>query len=305
MMNPDSGCDIEDIPLVFDEDGLRRFEKFLVITNQQACDLHCPWCTGKATNYPSGDDQLEQLLSCLENTHRAGIRFNMGIISGNGEPSFLRYEDLRKIRDALKRQLFGEYLFQTGGNLFWDTKKFELFADWTMELTRGAFDPGRDMIMRGYKRDYTKTETFREARLGLNITLIRESLSDLPNEIDRYLNAFGDRLVRLSLKILNVNTRTEKPDNPYSQWVFDHGVPPEESERVAELVSSHYNLLQEYDPVLDRMVWDAHGIPLVMEMKKRRYGRLHMAFSQGTLQDYRLRKFSFPLNNLPGSFSLT
>ncbi|MBI2473501.1 hypothetical protein HYV70_03045 [Candidatus Uhrbacteria bacterium] len=304
MMNPDSGCDIEDIPLVFDEDGLRRFEKFLVITNQQACDLHCPWCTGKATNYPFGDDQLEELVCCLEHTRRAGIRFNMGIISGNGEPSFLGYEDLRKIRDTLKTQHFEEYLFQTGGNLFWDTKKFELFWDWTMELTRGAFDPKRDMTMRGYKRDYTKTETFRKARLGLNITLIEENLPDLPNEIDRYLNAFGDRLVRLTLKVLNINTRTGKPDNPYSQWVFDHGVPPEKSETVAELVSSRYSLKQEYDPVLDRIVWDACDVPLIMEMKKRRYGRLHMAFSQGKLQDYLLRQFSFPSNDRLGSFVL-
>ncbi|MFA4846482.1 MAG: radical SAM protein [Patescibacteria group bacterium] len=292
-----------DIPIVLGPSNRRFFEKFLVILNRQGCDLDCPWCTGKETNYPSGDDALETLPMALRTVEQAGLLFGKGIISGNGEPAFYSLEDLKSVRDALKRcGQFPELLFQTGGRLFFEPEKFELFRSFTMELTRGAFDPAKDMAMRGYKRDYLRTDTFARAKIGINIALITEDLPDLLDEIERYIDLVGDRLQRITLKILNTNTRTGEPEGRWSRWVVEHAVPPSRAREVATMVSRRHRMFLR-DPVRDTVTWTVRGIPLVLENKEKRYGRLHMAFNKGRLQDYLLREFSFPSGGW-GTFTL-
>ncbi|PJA46208.1 hypothetical protein CO174_00585 [Candidatus Uhrbacteria bacterium CG_4_9_14_3_um_filter_50_9] len=279
-------------------------ENFLIILDRRGCNKRCPYCTAKITNWPCGNDRLHLLADVLEGIQERGTLFDYLTISGNGEPAFYRPETLSFLREVIDthRKPFRYLRIQTGGHLFFDPVKFEYFHDFIMELTRVAVDPEEDMRILGYRRDHTRTHTYKRATIGLNHVLLRANFPTLLDDLERYRDQLGDRLHNVNLKILNVNTRVDERTrtgevfSPEARWIQQHALLAEDVDRVIEQVSGRLPLVGTYNPITDQVVWDLHGVPLVMVTKRQRYGRLHVTFNKGELIDYLLRPI--PLDDL-------
>ncbi len=293
-----------DVPIIR-RDGHRWMESFLVILDRRGCPKACPYCTAEITDWPKGDDRLERLPPMLDELHEAGTRFEWLTISGNGEPSLYPVGVLRQLRESLDAhpELFVDRRFQSSGELFFRPDAFEIFHDYVMELTRVHVDPDEDMRILRYRRDHTKTETYAGAQIGLNHVLLRSTFGTLLDDLERYRDEIGGRLQSLTLKILNVDTRadertrTGRVQSEQSRWIQEHALLGEDADRVIERVSTRFAVKKEYDPVLDRVVWDlGNEVPLILVTKRERYGRLHVVFHEGRLIDYALREI--PINDL-------
>ena len=269
-----------------------KYKEFELIPSSFKCDKNCPYCTAKITKWPVVDDKLDLLEDRLNYLEKKGITFRFFIFCGNGEPSLHSYETIKKVVDATRKvNIFDEKRFQSSGNIFYEDKKLDLIKDdFIVEVTRVDIDSKKDMEILGYKRDYINSDNFKKAKVRLNFVLMKnksfeEDLEEIKNYIKKYPN-----IQTISLKTLNLNTKDDNIDNPYSKWIIDHALTKKDTDKILEFMNNNAEFKVKDEKFFDRYEWVYEGVPITFYIKKLDYGYSNIVYYGGELVDYHLNK---------------
>lgn len=269
-----------------------KYKEFEFIGASFACDKNCPYCTAKITKWPVVDNKLEILEERLKDLKNSGITFKYFIFCGNGEPSLLEYEDFNKVVQATRKvNIFEEKRLQSSGNIFYEDEKLNLIKDdFIIEITRVSLDSKKDMEILGYKRDYINTENFKKAKVRLNYVLLKDKkMEDCLEEIKQYIEKYPN-IETVSLKTLNLNTRNDEINNPYSKWILENARTKKDTEDIIRFMSKHTEFVVSDEKFFDRYEWIYEGVPITFYAKKLDYGYSNIVYYGGELVDYHLNK---------------
>lgn len=275
-----------------------KYKEFELIGSSYKCDKNCPYCTAKITKWPAVDDKFELLEKKLKYLKDNNINFRYFIFCGNGEPSLLEFNDFKTIVDATRSvNIFEEKRLQSSGNIFYEDEKLDLIKDdFMVEITRVSLDSNEDMKVLGYKRDYINTENFKKAKIRLNYVLMKnKSFEEYLDEIKRYIEKYPN-IVTVSLKTLNLNTRKDEIDNPYSKWIIENALTKDDTDKIIEFMNSNTNFVTSDEKFFDRYEWKYRGVPITFYAKKLNYGYSNIVYYGGELVDYHLNKVDIKKN---------
>ena len=238
-----------------------KYKEFELIGSSFKCDKNCPYCTAKITKWPVVDNKFELLEEKLKYLRDNNISFKYFIFCGNGEPSLLEFNDFKTIVEATRNvNIFDQKRLQSSGNIFYEDKKLDLVKnDFMVEITRVSLDSKEDMKILGYKRDY----------------------------IEKYPN-----ITTVSLKTLNLNTRKNEIDNPYSQWIIENALTKDDTDKIIEFMNSNTNFVTSDEKFFDRFEWKYKEVPITFYAKKLDYGYSNIVYYGGELVDYHLNKIN-------------
>lgn len=271
-----------------------KYKEFELIGSSFECDKNCPYCTAKITKWPVVDNKFELLEEKLKYLRDNNINFRYFIFCGNGEPSLLEFNDFKTIVEATRNvNIFDEKRLQSSGNIFYEDKKLDLIKnDFIIEITRVSLDSKEDMKILGYKRDYINTDNFKKAKIRLNYVLMKnKSFNEYFDEIKRYIEKYPN-IVTVSLKTLNLNTRKDEIDNPYSQWIIENALTKDDTDKIIEFMNSNANFVTSDEKFFDRFEWNYNGVPITFYAKKLDYGYSNIVYYGGELVDYHLNKIN-------------
>ncbi len=271
-----------------------KYKEFELIGSSFKCDKNCPYCTAKITKWPVVDNKFELLEEKLKYLRDNNINFRYFIFCGNGEPSLLEFNDFKTIVEATRNvNIFDEKRLQSSGNIFYEDKKLDLIKnDFIIEITRVSLDSKEDMKILGYKRDYINTDNFKKAKIRLNYVLMKnKSFNEYFDEIKRYIEKYPN-IVTVSLKTLNLNTRKDEIDNPYSQWIIENALTKDDTDKIIEFMNSNANFVTSDEKFFDRFEWNYNGVPITFYAKKLDYGYSNIVYYGGELVDYHLNKIN-------------
>ncbi len=269
-----------------------KYKEFELIGSSFKCDKNCPYCTAKITKWPVIDDKFELLEKKLEYLKENNISFKYFIFCGNGEPSLLEFNDFETIVEATRNvNIFEEKRLQSSGNIFYEDKKLDLIKnDFMIEITRVSLDSKEDMKVLGYNRDYINTDNFKKAKIRLNYVLMKDkSFEEYLEEIKKYIEKYPN-IITVSLKTLNLNTRKDEIDNPYSQWIIENALTKEDTDKIIKFMNSNANFVTSDEKFFDRFEWNYKGVPITFYAKKLNYGYSNIVYYGGELVDYHLNK---------------
>lgn len=269
-----------------------KYKEFELIGSSFKCDKNCPYCTAKITKWPSVDDKFDELEKRLEYLKNKNINFKYFIFCGNGEPSLLEYNDFKTIVEATRKvNIFDEKRFQSSGNIFYEDEKLDLIKDdFMVEITRVSLDSNEDMKILGYKRDYINSVNFKKAKVRLNYVLMKnKSFEEYLEEIKQYIDKYPN-IVTVSLKTLNLNTRKDEIDNPYSKWILENALTKEDTDNIIKFMNENTNFITSDEKFFDRFEWKYKGVSITFYAKKLDYGYSNIVYYGGELVDYHLNK---------------
>ncbi len=269
-----------------------KYKEFELIGSSFKCDKNCPYCTAKITKWPSVEDKFELLEERLKYLKDNNISFRYFIFCGNGEPSLLSFEDFKNVVDATRKvNIFDEKRLQSSGNIFYEDEKLSLIKDdFIIEITRVSLDSKKDMEVLGYKRDYINTENFKKANIRLNYVLLKnKKFEDYLEEIKDYINKYPN-IKTVSLKTLNLNTRNDEINNPYSKWIIENALTKKDTNDIINFMSNNTEFVVSDEKFFDRYEWIYEGVPITFYAKKLDYGYSNIVYYGGELVDYHLNK---------------
>lgn len=269
-----------------------KYKEFELITSSFNCDKNCPYCTAKITKWPPVDNHLELLEDRLKYLKDKNITFKYFIFCGNGEPSLVSFKDFKCIVDATRNiNIFDEKRLQSSGNIFYEDEKFNYIKnDFIIEITRTYLDSSKDMKTLGYKRDYINSDNFKKANIRLNYVLMKnKSFDEYLSEIKKYIDLYPN-IKTVSLKTLNLNTKNNNINNPYSKWIIDNALTKDDSDKIIEFMSNNTNFVKSDEKFFDRYEWIYEGVPITFYAKKLDYGLSNIVYYGGKLVDYHLNK---------------
>ncbi len=269
-----------------------KYKEFELIGSSFKCDKNCPYCTAKITQWPVVDNKLEVLEDRLNYLKNNDVTFRYFIFCGNGEPSLLDFEDFKKIVEATRNvNIFDEKRLQSSGNIFYEDEKLDLIKDdFVVEITRVSLDSKKDMEILGYKRDYINTENFKKAKVRLNYVLLKnKKFEDCLEEIKQYIEKYPN-IETVSLKTLNLNTRNDEINNPYSKWIIENALTKKDTNDIINFMSNNAKFVVSDEKFFDRFEWVYEGVPITFYAKKLDYGFSNIVYYGGELVDYHLNK---------------
>lgn len=269
-----------------------KYKEFELIGSSFKCDKNCPYCTAKITQWPVVDNKLEVLEDRLNYLKNNNVTFRYFIFCGNGEPSLLDFEDFKKIVEATRNvNIFDEKRLQSSGNIFYEDEKLDLIKDdFVVEITRVSLDSKKDMEILGYKRDYINTENFKKAKVRLNYVLLKnKKFEDCLEEIKQYIEKYPN-IETVSLKTLNLNTRNDEINNPYSKWIIENALTKKDTNDIINFMSNNAKFVVSDEKFFDRFEWVYEGVPITFYAKKLDYGFSNIVYYGGELVDYHLNK---------------
>lgn len=269
-----------------------KYKEFELIGSSFKCDKNCPYCTAKITQWPVVDNKLEVLEDRLNYLKNNDVTFRYFIFCGNGEPSLLDFKDFKKIVEATRNvNIFDEKRLQSSGNIFYEDEKLDLIKDdFIVEITRVSLDSKKDMEILGYKRDYINTENFKKAKVRLNYVLLKnKKFEDCLEEIKQYIEKYPN-IETVSLKTLNLNTRNDEINNPYSKWIIENALTKKDTNDIINFMSNNAKFVVSDEKFFDRFEWVYEGVPITFYAKKLDYGFSNIVYYGGELVDYHLNK---------------
>ena len=269
-----------------------KYKEFELIGSSYKCDKNCPYCTAKITKWPIVEDKFETLEEKLNYLKKQNINFKYFIFCGNGEPSLLDYKDFETIVKATRKvNIFDEKRLQSSGNIFYEIEKLDLIKDdFIVEITRVSLNSEEDMKILGYKRDYINSENFKKAKIRLNYVLMKnKTFDEYLKEIQKYIEKYPN-IVTVSLKTLNLNTRKDEIDNPYSKWILENALTKDDADTIIEFMNKNTNFITCDEKFFDRFEWKYKGVPITFYVKKLDYGYSNIVYYGGELVDYHLNK---------------
>lgn len=267
-----------------------KYKEFEFISSSFKCDKNCPYCTAKITKWPVRDNKLEKLEEQLKYLKENDVSFRYFIFCGNGEPSLMEYNDFEKVVQATRNvNIFDEKRLQSSGNIFYEDEKLDLIKnDFIVEITRVALDSKEDMRILGYKRDYINTENFKKANVRLNYVLLKnKKFEDYLEEIKMYIKKYPN-IKTVSLKTLNLNTKENKIDNPYSKWIIENALTKSDTDEIIKFMTNNTEFVVSDEKFFDRFEWVYEGVPITFYAKKLDYGISNIVYYGGDLVDYHL-----------------
>lgn len=271
-----------------------KYKEFELILSSFKCNKNCPYCTAKITKWPIVDDKIEKLEDKLNYLKNEGIKFKYFIFCGNGEPSLHSYKTIETIVNTTRKvNIFDEKRFQSSGNIFYEDEKLNLIKDdFIIEITRVDFDSKKDMSVLGYKQDYINSPNFKKANVRLNYVLMKnKSFDEYLKEIKMYIDKYPN-IKTVSLKTLNLNTRYDKIDNPYSKWIIENALTKADTDNIIKYMSSNAEFSVKDEKFFDRYEWIYEGVPITFYTKKLDYGYSNIVYYGGELVDYHLNKIN-------------
>lgn len=267
-----------------------KYKEFEIISSSFNCDKNCPYCTAKITKWPIVNNHFELLEDRLKYLKDKGITFRYFIFGGNGEPSLNSLEDFKCVVDATRKvNIFDEKRLQSSGNIFYEDEKLDYIKDeFIIEITRTYFDSKKDMETLGYKRDYINSDNFKKANIRLNYVLMKNrSFEEYLSEITKYIDLYPN-IKTVSLKTLNLNTKDDNINNPYSKWILDNALTKKDSDKIIEFMSNNTKFVVSDEKFFDRYEWIYKGVPITFYAKKLDYGVSNIVYFGGRLVDYHL-----------------
>ena len=267
-----------------------KYKEFELIGSSFKCDKNCPYCTAKITRWPSVNDQFELLEDRLNYLKDNGISFRYFIFCGNGEPSLLSYEDFETVVEATRKvNIFDEKRLQSSGNIFYEDEKLDLIKnDFMVEITRVSMDSKKDMEILGYKRDYINSANFSKVPVRLNYVLLKNrSIDESLEEIKTYIKKYPN-IKTVSLKTLNLTTRNDEINNPYSKWIVNHALTKKDSDDIIKFMTNNTKFVVSDEKFFDRYEWICEGVLITFYAKKLDYGYSNIVYYGGKLVDYHL-----------------
>ena len=275
-----------------------KYKEFELILSSFKCNKNCPYCTAKITKWPIVDDNIELLESKLKYLKDQGISFRYFIFCGNGEPSLQSYDTIKSVLTSIKNvDIFNEKRFQSSGNIFYEDDKLNLIKDdFIIEITRVDFDSKKDMAILGYKGDYINTDNFKKANIRLNYVLMKDKrFEDYLKDIKKYIDTYPN-IKTVSLKTLNLNTKDDNINNPYSKWILDNALTKKDTDRIVEFMNNNSNFKCKDTKFYDRYEWIYNGVPITFYLKKLDYGISNIVYYGGRLVDYHLNDIELKLD---------
>ena len=269
-----------------------KYKEFELIGSSFKCDKNCPYCTAKITKWPILEDKLELLEERLQYLKDHNISFRYFIFSGNGEPSLHCFKDFKTVVEATRKvNIFDEKRLQSSGNIFYEDEKLDLIKnDFIVEITRVALDSKKDMEILGYKRDYINSDNFKKANIRLNYVLLKnKKFEDYLEEIKQYIDKYPN-IKTVSLKTLNLNTRNNEINNPYSKWIIENALTKKDTDEIINFMSNNTQFVVSDEKFFDRYEWIYEGVPITFYAKKLDYGYSNIVYYGGELVDYHLNK---------------
>lgn len=269
-----------------------KYKEFELICSSFKCDKNCPYCTAKITKWPSVEDKFELLEEKLKYLKDNNINFRYFIFCGNGEPSLINFKDFKTVVDATRKvNIFDEKRFQSSGNIFYEDEKLNLIKDdFIIEITRVSLDSKKDMEVLGYKRDYINTDNFKKANIRLNYVLLKnKKFEDYLKEIKEYIKKYPN-IKTVSLKTLNLNTRNNEINNPYSKWIIENALTKNDTNDIINYMSNNTKFVVSDEKFFDRYEWIFEGVPITFYAKKLDYGYSNIVYYGGELVDYHLEQ---------------
>lgn len=269
-----------------------KYKEFELIGSSFKCDKNCPYCTAKITKWPIVEDKFELLEERLRYLKDNNISFKYFIFCGNGEPSLLSFNDFKTVIEATRTvNIFDEKRLQSSGNIFYEDKKLNLIKDdFIVEITRVSLDSKKDMEVLGYKRDYINSKNFKKANIRLNYVLLKnKKFEDYLEEIKQYIDKYPN-IKTVSLKTLNLNTRNNEINNPYSKWIIENALTKKDTDDIIKFMSNNAKFVVSDEKFFDRYEWLYEGVPVTFYTKKLDYGYSNIVFYGGELVDYHLNK---------------
>ena len=141
-----------------------------------------------------------------------------------------------------------------------------------------------------YKRDYINTENFKKAKVRLNYVLLKnKKFEDCLEEIKQYIEKYPN-IETVSLKTLNLNTRNDEINNPYSKWIIENALTKKDTNDIINFMSNNAKFVVSDEKFFDRFEWVYEGVPITFYAKKLDYGFSNIVYYGGELVDYHLNK---------------
>ncbi len=218
-----------------------NLKDYVFVLGEYHCDKHCPYCIAKMNKKEtlSFERELEILQKKLEEFKEKNIKIKNFILSGNGEPSLYKYDELKMIRDiVMSANVFEDYRIQTSGNLFMDKEKLSLFDSWLKEITVITSNPKEDQEFYNYKKNYLSSKSFLSSnRIRVNIVVLKSNLDKLNKMIDFYDNL--DNVETIALKILDNSLNNSEESN----WISNNAIRYEDINKIIKVINEDYKFL--------------------------------------------------------------
>lgn len=218
-----------------------NLKDYVFVLGEYHCDKHCPYCIAKMNKKEtlSFEKELEILQKKLEEFKEKNIKIKHFILSGNGEPSLYKYDELKTIRDiVMSSNVFEDYRIQTSGNLFMDKEKLSLFDSWLKEITVITSNPKEDQEFYNYKKNYLSSKSFLSSnRIRVNIVVLKSNLDKLNKMIDLYDNL--DNVETIALKILDNSLNNSEESN----WISNNAIRYEDINKIIKVINEDYKFL--------------------------------------------------------------
>lgn len=139
------------------------------------------------------------------------------------------------------------------------------------------------------KNDY-RAELFAQVPIRLNYVLMKnKNFSEYLDDIKKYIDTYPN-IRTISLKTLNLNTKDEKIDNPYSRWIIDNALTKKDAPRIIEEMSKYAEVIRKDDKFFDRIEWVYKGVVISFYVKKLSYGLSNIVYYGGKLVNYNLQE---------------
>ena len=270
---------------------MKNYKELEIILASFECDKHCPYCTAKTTKWPLVDMNLDIFADKVKRLKNEGYTFHYVTIGGNGEPSLNPYNVLKGIVG-----LFDDYDIQikrllTSGNVFREEfnylRNMFIERDWSFEVTAAYSNIEKDMKTLGYNHKYYLSNRFKEAKIMLNYVILKDNFNNMINEIDYWVKTYPN-IHTISCKLLNVNTRENGTNNPFSKWIIENGFPKNDREMIKEKLDKTYDFLG-YE--FDSLNWKHPlGTNIHFSWKKGKYGMHDLVWYGDKFVDYSLNE---------------
>jgi organic radical activating enzyme len=216
---------------------MNKYKNFIITLSSYACDKNCPYCIAKMNKLDFKPEKLDRLAEDVARLKNEGHQFKACVLSGNGEPSLYEVDFLQEVKEIMEQaNIFKTKRIQTSGNLFFHDEKFDLFKDWLIEVTRVSKDFEKDSQILKYKKDYMKTEAFKQANIRMNTVLLKDNVFHIIEDISEY--ATYPNISQIAIKFLDKSL--DEMATKQDKWINEHGVDYTKAQEIIELLSKHF-----------------------------------------------------------------
>jgi len=216
------------------------YKDMIMILSSYDCDKNCPYCIAKMEKLPNTKEDLIAFEKQINKFISNGDKFKYFVLSGNGETSKTPLPILKEIKNIVEASgIFEDLRIQTSGNLFYMNEAFSLFNNWLIEITRTSVYFAKEHKILGYKKDYTSTENFNNARLRLNHVLLKDNISFLVDDIKSYFNKYKNIDI-MALKILDTQPKYKNKQN---NWIELNGISYNELDYLKSILDKNFSYI--------------------------------------------------------------